>query len=87
MKKMGSSFKGAIFNDQMQNQIVEWAKHAKKGVKKGSVHAGTSHGDSPSTLLATPSPRSVQLQSLLGKGSSQQNQHSKGKPDIVEEDS
>ncbi|CAA7050557.1 unnamed protein product [Microthlaspi erraticum] len=83
--QMGSSFKGAIFNDQMQNQIVEWAKSAKKGVKKGSVHAGTSHDDSPTTL-ATPSPRSVQLQSLLGRGVAQQNQHSNGKPEIVEEE-
>uniref|UniRef100_A0A1J3G1D8 MLO-like protein n=2 Tax=Noccaea caerulescens TaxID=107243 RepID=A0A1J3G1D8_NOCCA len=82
--QMGSSFKGAIFNEQTQHQIVEWAKHAKKGAKKGSDQPGTSHGDSPSTL-ATPSPRSAHLQSLFGKGASQQNHESKGQPDIVEE--
>ncbi|ESQ39039.1 hypothetical protein EUTSA_v10001415mg [Eutrema salsugineum] len=85
--QMGSSYKGAIFNEQTQQQIVGWAKMAKKGVKKGSSHAGTSHGGSPNPL-ATPSPRSIQLQSLLGKGSSQQNHHSEseGKPEIVQAD-
>lgn len=82
---MGSSFKGAIFNEQTQQHIVGWAKMAKKGVKKGSTHAGTSHGGTPNPL-ATPSPRSIQLQSLLGKGSSQQNQHLGETPEIVQQD-
>ncbi|CAN8286547.1 unnamed protein product [Cochlearia groenlandica] len=80
--QMGSSFKGAIFNDQTQQQLVGWAKMAKKGVKKGATHANTSHGAGPSPLLATPSPRSIQLQSLLGKGLSQ---HSEDKPEIIHE--
>ncbi|KAG7574839.1 Mlo-related protein [Arabidopsis suecica] len=83
--QMGSSFKGAIFNEQTQQQIVGWARMAKKGVKKGTTHASTSHGGNPNPLAATPSPRSVQLQSLLGKGSSQQNQHLGETPEIVEE--
>lgn len=58
---------------------------AKKGVKKGTTHAGTSHGGNPNPLAATPSPRSVQLQSLLGKDSSQQNQHLGETPEIIEE--
>lgn len=84
-KKMGSSFKGAIFNEQTQQQIVGWAKMAKKGVKKGSTQAGTSHGGNPNPL-ATPSTRSIQLQSLLGKGSSQQNHNLEETPEIVQED-
>ncbi|KAG7570401.1 Mlo-related protein [Arabidopsis thaliana x Arabidopsis arenosa] len=83
--QMGSSFKGAIFNEQTQQQIVGWARMAKKGVKKGTTHASTSHGGNPNPLAATPSPRSVQLHSLLGKGSSQQNQHLGETPEIVEE--
>ncbi|CAH8265895.1 unnamed protein product [Arabidopsis lyrata] len=83
--QMGSSFKGAIFNEQTQQQLVGWAKMAKKGVKKGTTHAGTSHGGNPNPLAATPSPRSVQLQSLLGKDSSQQNQHLGETPEIIEE--
>lgn len=79
---MGSSFKGAIFNEQTQQQLVGWAKMAKKGVKKGATHAGSS----PNPLAATPSPRSIQLQSLLGEGSSQQNQHLGETPDTVQKD-
>ncbi|KAL0896420.1 hypothetical protein Bca101_080381 [Brassica carinata] len=83
--QMGSSFKGAIFTDQAQQQIAGWAKSAKMAKKKGgSTHAGSSHGGSPNPT-ATPSPRSIQLQSLLGKGSSQKSHLSEKKPEIVEE--
>lgn len=81
---MGSSFKGAIFTDQAQQQIAGWAKSAKMAKKKGSTHAGSSHGGSPNPIAA-PSPKSIQLQSLLVKGSSQQSHLSEKKPEIVEE--
>ncbi|CAH2058074.1 unnamed protein product [Thlaspi arvense] len=83
--QMGSSFKGAIFNDQTQQQIVGWAKMAKKGVKKGSNQAGSSHVGT-SDAIATLTPRSIQLQSLLGKGSSQQNQLSQEEPETVQQE-
>ncbi|KAL0775601.1 hypothetical protein Bca101_040753 [Brassica carinata] len=82
--QMGSSFKGAIFTDQAQQQIAGWAKSAKMAKKKGSTHAGSSHGGSLNPI-ATPSPKSIQLQSLLVKGSSQQSHLSEKKPEIVEE--
>ncbi|XP_022574627.1 MLO-like protein 15 [Brassica napus] len=82
--QMGSSFKGAIFTDQAQKQIAGWAKSAKMTKKKGSTHAGSSHGGIPNPIAA-PSPKSIQLQSLLVKGSSQQSHLSEKKPEIVEE--
>ncbi|CAN7021026.1 unnamed protein product [Brassica oleracea var. botrytis] len=80
--QMGSSFKGTIFTDQAQKQIAGWAKSAKMAKKKGSTHAGSSHGGIPNPIAA-PSPKSIQLQSLLVKGSSQQSHLSEKKPEII----
>ncbi|KAL9302740.1 MLO-like protein 15 [Arabidopsis thaliana] len=77
--QMGSSFKGAIFNEQTQEHLVGWAKMAKRGVKKGATQVGTSHD------ATSPRP-SIQLNSLLGKGSSQQNQNPKEISEIAHHD-